>query len=163
MAAGPAYAESSTAADRQSREYDRRGSVYKLLRLVLVCSRGSPAGGKVGSGVDKQRLPTILDQHRRPCTPVVRVSRTADRAVTADGWHAHGRAAAQYRQCRLHRSILLYFYRRIGCRQRRRGQRVRDFHVSHAQFVQTVLQKVFFRRSQVALCLFRNRPSVSIV
>src|ERR1019366_7318082 len=40
---------------------------------------------------------TVADQHGRASAPVVRILRTADSAVAADGGNSHRRAAAQYR------------------------------------------------------------------
>src|SRR5258707_9533204 len=47
--------------------------------------------------------------------------------------------------------------RTLGRRLGWPGQSVRDLHVCHANFVEGILQEIFFGRSEVALGLFRQQ------
>src|SRR5215470_20440015 len=61
---------------------------------------------KVRRRVNQYYLTCIFNENRRPGAAVVRISGVADSARAADGWHAHGRTAAQHGQGCLHRVLL---------------------------------------------------------
>src|SRR5580692_1541768 len=60
---------------------------------------------EIGSGINEYALAAELNQNRGAGTTVVRVVRTTHIAIAPDGWHAHGRAAAQDRERSLHRLV----------------------------------------------------------
>src|ERR1017187_10083748 len=61
---------------------------------------------EVRSAVDHYMPAVVADHHRGASAPVARIRRTAYRAITANRRYAHRRAAAQYRQSRLHQPFV---------------------------------------------------------
>src|SRR5438132_4278631 len=57
---------------------------------------------KIRCAVDEHHATVVFNQNRRSSTAVVGIGGMADRAVAANGGHAHGRAAAQDGQRGLH-------------------------------------------------------------
>src|ERR1700685_3963528 len=123
---------------------------------------------KVRRGIDQYYLPRIFDHYRRTGTFIVRIGGVAHSAGASQGGHTHRSAASQHSERRLHRSVsilsLFVCLSRLATagargmpRLRRTRQGVSNFHVSHAQFVKTVLQKALFGGAQITLSLFRKQ------
>ena len=122
---------------------------------------------KVGRGVNQYNFSRKFQHDRRARAPVVGIAGVAYRAIAAQRGHAHRGATAQHRERGLHTFTFLRQLSGTGMlvRSTSRGsrgcsglwrtrQRIGDFYIRHAYFVEAVLQKIFFRGSQIALRLF---------